>query len=389
MKSLIGAAWVWLNFISMLSIFWHGSCLENWKITKSVHNVYRVQESFVSQKRSPWLSVVLVLAALAFVGFSMVPLLGSVFQESQPSAGATPATKQAELESQAKSWELVLQKEPQNPKALQELAKVRLQQGNFKAAVAPLEQFVKLNPDQSDYAVLLAQLKQQIGDREGAAQTYRTILASKPGNLNALQGFVSLQIQQNRPEAAIGLLQDTLKTATQVNEIKPGTVDIISVQLLLGQVYASQKRFTESIVIYDEAIKANKQDFRPVLGKALILKAQGRNVEAKPLFTTAVSLAPAQYKDQVKQLASDTPPPSSSPSASPGSPSTDSKAPDASSSPSTDSKAPGASSSPSTDSKAPGASSSPSTDSKAPDASSSPSTDSKAPADSKTPSDPN
>jgi tetratricopeptide (TPR) repeat protein len=281
---------------------------------------YRVQEIFVSQKRSPWLSVILVLIALAFVGFSMLPLLGGIFQESKSSAGATSAAaKQADLEAQAKSWELVLQKEPQNPTALRGLLEVRLKQGDVKGAIAPLEQLAKLNPDETDYGVLLAQAKQQIGDREGAAQTYRTLLASKPGNLNALQGFVSLQIQQNRPEAAIGLLQDTLKTATQVNDIKPGTVDIPSVQLLLGQVYASQKRYIEAIAIYDEAIKANKQDFRPVLAKAIILKAQGKVAEAQPLFTTAVSLAPPQYKDQVKQLASNTQTSSTTSPASPSS----------------------------------------------------------------------
>ena len=351
---------------------------------------YRVQKSFVSQKRSPWLSVVLVLAVLAFVGFSMLPLLESVFKENQPSAGATSATtKQADLEAQAKSWQLVLQKEPQNPTALRGLLEVRLKQGDVKGAIAPLEQLSKLNPDQADYAVLLAQAKQQTGDREGAAQTYRTILASKPGNLNALQGFVSLQLQQNRPEAALGLLQDTLKTATQVNEIKPGTVDIISVQLLLGQVYANQKRFSEAVVIYDESIKANPQDFRPVLAKALILKEQSRIAEAKPLFTKAISLAPPQYKDQVKQLAGDTPAPSSSSSASPSSTSAPSKAPDASNSTSTPSNAPGASTTPSAPSKAPDASSSPSAPSNAPDASSSIPTAPKAPTDSKTPSDPN
>lgn len=234
----------------MLSIFWHGSCLGNWKIPKSVHNVIRVQKSFVSQKRNPWLSVVLVLAVLAFVGISMIPLLGTVFQETQPTAKATsaatpsiPSDQRAELEAQAKGYELVVQREPQNTAALRGLLEVRLKMGDIKGAIPPLEQLAKTNPDQTDYAVLLAQAKQQTGDREGAAQTYRTILASKPGNLNALQGLVSLLIQQNRPEAAIGLLQDTLKTSTQVNDIKPGTVDVISVQLLLGQVYSNQNRF--------------------------------------------------------------------------------------------------------------------------------------------------
>lgn len=293
----------------------------------------------------------LVLAVLAFVGFSMLPLLGSVFQENQPAKGATSAaTKPTDLEAQAKSWELVLQKEPQNPTALRGLLEVRLKQGDIKGAIAPLEQLVKLNPDQTDYAVLLAQAKQQTGDREGAAQTYRTILTSKPGNLNALQGLVSLLIQQNRPEAAIGLLQDTLKTATPINDMKPGTVDVISVQLLLGQVYANQKRYAESLTIYEEAIKANKQDFRPVLAKALILKEQGKLSDAKPFFTAAVSLAPAQYKDQVKQLAADPPAPTSSPSASPSS-STPAETPAPTSSPSASPSSP--STSPSSPSASP------------------------------------
>ena len=296
---------------------------------------YRVQQCFVSQKRSPWISIVLVLAVLAFVGVSMLPLLESVFQENQPTKGVTSAaTKPTDLEEQAKSWQLVLQKEPQNPTALRGLLEVRVKQGDIKGAIAPLEQLVKLNPDQTDYAVLLAQAKQQTGDREGAAQTYRTILTSKPGNLNALQGLVSLLMQQNRPEAAIGLLQDTLKTATPINDMKPGTVDIISVQLLLGQVYANQKRYAESLTIYEEAIKANKQDFRPVLAKALILKEQGKLSDAKPFFTTAVSLAPAQYKDQVKQLAADPPAPTSSPSASPSTTPTETPSPTSSPSPS-------------------------------------------------------
>ena len=263
----------------------------------------------MSQKRNPWINLVLVLAILAFVGFSMIPLLGIVFTDNSPSTEATTAStpiigaqKQAELEAQAKGYELVVQREPQNATALRGLLEARLKLGDIQAAIPPLEQIVKLNPEQADYAVLLAQAKQHVGDKEGAAQAYRSILASKPGNLDALEGLVGLYLQQKRPEAAIGLLQDTLKTATPINDMKPGTVDVISVQLLLGLVYANEKRYTEAIAIYDEAIKTNKQDFRPVLAKALILKEQGKVAQAKPLFTTAVSLAPPKYKDQVAQL---------------------------------------------------------------------------------------
>ena len=269
-----------------------------------------VKGSFVTQKRSPWIKVILILSVLAFVGISIIPLLGNVFQESQPYASATPsatptmsAQERTELEVQAKGYESVLQREPENPTALRGLLEIKLKLGDIQGAILPLEQLAELNPEQTEYGVLLAQLKEQAGDREGAAQAYRSILTSKPGDMNALQGLVSLLARQDRPEAAIGLLQDTLKTAPQVNEIQPGTIDVTSVQLLLAQIYANEKRYNEAIAIYDESIKANEQDWRPVLAKALILKEQGKIAEAQPLFDSAISLAPAKYKDQVKQLA--------------------------------------------------------------------------------------
>lgn len=255
----------------------------------------------------------------------MIPLLGSVLKDNQstaasPSPDASATSKQGELEAQANGYQLVLQREPQNPTALRGLLEIRMQQGNLKGTIEPLEQLAKLNPDLSDYGILLAQVKQQTGDREGAATAYRTILNAKPGDPYALQGLVNLLIGANRPEAAIGLLQDTLKTGTQLNQVQPGSVDITAVQLLLGQVYASAERYTEAIAIYDEGINTNKQDFRPVLAKAIVLQQQGKAAEAKPLFTTAVSLAPAQFKDQIKQLAAETPStptPTKSPSVSP------------------------------------------------------------------------
>lgn len=296
-----------------------------------VNNVNRVQRSCVSQtqKRRRWLiNLVLIVGLLGFVGFSMIPLLGAVLENTQPAptvqATSTPtqsptsadtSTRQSlELEDKARGYAQVLQDEPNNQTALDGLVRVRLQQKNIKGAIEPLEKLAKLSPEQTEYMVLLAQAKQYTGDREGAAQSYRSILASKPGDMNALQGLVALLQEQKRPEAAIGLLQDTLKTATQANQIQPGSVDVTAVQVLLGKVYAQQKRFDEAVAVFDEAIKGNQQDFQPVLYKALVLKEQGKTAEAQNLFNSAVALAPAQYKDQIKQMSAEAPTPTSSPS---------------------------------------------------------------------------
>ncbi|MEG4333161.1 tetratricopeptide repeat protein [Microcoleus sp. AT9_A2] len=277
-----------------------------------------------ANKRRGLITVVVVLSLIAFLGFSLVPILNSILQASQAQSQSTPTPtqtaqsgeKQSELlQAQARGYELVLQREPDNVTALRGLLQVRLELigqgvGDIKDAIAPLEKLASLNPETTEYGILLAQAKERTGDREGAAQAYRSILASRPGEIKALQGLVNLLLVQQRPEAAIGLLQDTLKAAPAANLAKPESVDVTSVQLILGQVYAVQKRYEEAIAIYDESAKANPKDFRPTLGKAIVLKEQGKTDEAKTLFDRATELAPPNYKDQINQLASGTPSPS-------------------------------------------------------------------------------
>jgi tetratricopeptide (TPR) repeat protein len=280
----------------------------------------------------------MAIGVIAFFGITVVLPFSGAFQQQKAAGPASPSPSSprpstsptVDLEAQAKGYEMVLQREPNNQTALRGLVDTRIQQGKLDAVVEPIQKLADLNPDQPDYGILLAQAKQRLGDREAAAELYRGILEKHPGNINALKGFSDLLIEQQRPEAAVGLLQDTIKSAEETNKAQPGTVDTASVQLLLGEVYARQDRFDEAIATYDQAIQANAQDFRPVLGKALVLKAQGKTDQAKPLFTSAAALAPARFKDQINKLAeapSPTPSPSASASPSPAGAATDKSAP--------------------------------------------------------------
>jgi tetratricopeptide (TPR) repeat protein len=291
-----------------------------------VDNGSRVQGSCVSEKRPRWgLYIILVLSVLAFLGFSVVPLLTSTLPSSQPpnrpsptvesttkaatpqSEEATKTVKKNELESLLQGYSAVLQREPDNQTALEGLVKTRLQllrefnQGKLEDLVQPLEKLSTLRPEQTRLAVLLAQVKTQLGDREGAAQTFRAILKTKPGDMFALAGLADLLIKQNRPEAAIGLLQDTLKAASTANQAQAGTINAVSVRVLLGEVYTQLQRYDEAIAAYDLAIQADTKDFRPVFNKAMVFKQQGKQTEAKTLLNTAFALAPSDFKDEIKQ----------------------------------------------------------------------------------------
>ncbi|MEO1377141.1 MAG: tetratricopeptide repeat protein [Cyanobacteria bacterium J06635_10] len=237
----------------------------------------------MSQGGNRWfVKIVLIIAVIALVGGSMVPIIAA-FNDSQQSGNTNSSTgdsasdQKSKLEDTVRGYELVLQREPENQTALRGLLETRLQllrlgQGDIKGVITPLEKLSKLNPEETRYAVLLAQAKQQTGDKEGAAQAYRTVLETQPGDLPALQGMVTLLLEQKRPEAAIGLLQESLDKAKKANKIQPRSVDTTAVQVLLGNVYAKEKRYAQALSTYDKLIKNQPKDFRPILAKAMVLK---------------------------------------------------------------------------------------------------------------------
>ncbi len=256
--------------------------------------------------RRRWvMNLIVSVSLLALAGFSLLPLVNLALDSGAATATEAnnlSAAQTSQIQAEAQGYTQVLQKEPDNQVALKGLLNARLQLGDIKGSLFPLEKIAALNPQIPDYTVLLAQTKQYLGDREGAANSYRLVLSAQPQNINALQGLVSLLLDAKRPESAMGAVKSALKKATSTAEATP-------IKLLLAQIYITQQHNTEALAIYDALIGVSKEDFRPVLAKALVLKQMGNNpTEAQALLTTATSLAPAEYKDQIKQLAQATQP---------------------------------------------------------------------------------
>jgi tetratricopeptide (TPR) repeat protein len=254
-----------------------------------------------------WLSIGLILMLFALVSFSMMPLLTSILKSDRSSQQShLSQVEQQKLASQALGYQMVLEREPDNQTALRGLLDTRLQQGDLKQAIEPLEKLAQLNPQQSDYLLLLAEAKQQIQDYEGATGSYRALLASHPEDLRALTGLTNLFQSQNRDIEAISIVKDTidraLKSTAQSGD-PASLIDIVSVQLLLGKIYFDQKNYPEALKAYKQAQQIDVNDFRPILATAIVLKEQGKNQEAQPLFQDALSRAPFAYREEIKTLA--------------------------------------------------------------------------------------
>ncbi|MCC5636097.1 tetratricopeptide repeat protein [Nostoc sp. CHAB 5844] len=109
--------------------------------------------------------ILTIVGLASFVGSTVFGVITGVQQKSQQ-----PQTSNVSIEStlqqQARGYELVLQREPNNQVALEKLAIAKLHLKDPKGAIALMEKLVQLHPERQDYQTVLEQVKKQQGKSE-------------------------------------------------------------------------------------------------------------------------------------------------------------------------------------------------------------------------------
>jgi predicted Zn-dependent protease len=109
--------------------------------------------------------LIMIVSGLFFLGSVSVPLVGMFTRQSPSEDTVTNTQQQAMLEqlkAQEKGYQTVLEREPNNPVALEGLTQTRIQLGDAKGAIAPLEKLIELYPDDEQLKKVLEILKQQV-----------------------------------------------------------------------------------------------------------------------------------------------------------------------------------------------------------------------------------
>jgi len=108
--------------------------------------------------------IVTIVSMFSFFGSTVFAIIPAIQQASQPKPAIASPSAESGLQQQARGYEMVLQREPENQLALEKLSIVRLQLKDAKGAMEPLEKLVKLHPDRQDYKTVLEDVKKRVGE---------------------------------------------------------------------------------------------------------------------------------------------------------------------------------------------------------------------------------
>ena len=121
----------------------------------------------------------IIASGVAFLGMMTLPMLnmfkGNPNSPPPPNGSAQnkppSAEEQAKIAAIADGYAKVLEREPENPTALQGLVEARLQLGDLQGAIPPLEKLTELYPEQEPLKQLLVVIKQQVAGTPPAGET--------------------------------------------------------------------------------------------------------------------------------------------------------------------------------------------------------------------------
>jgi len=229
-------------------------------------------------------------------GFSPTPQAASAGTRSSTERLAYEAFNDRRLDQAEALFQIILQREPDNPRALAGMGYIRMQQGNFMGAISFLEQ--ASHDDASDSGLTQAldtarfwfhigegQSALTAGDLTVAEKEYNAALHLRPDSAEALSGLAQTLIHAQQPVTAIPLFDRVVRANPGSSEGWRGLVQAQAAAGEAAQALATDGR--ESVAIHAQ-LSADPQYLRAL---AAAYSASGRDADAERTLESALRLA--------------------------------------------------------------------------------------------------
>ncbi len=154
-----------------------------------------------TSSQKPLQRILVILSGLAFAGtsiFGMAELFIKASQEPQNKPKTAAEVQVSQLEAVERGYEQVLQKEPENQFALQQLVDIRLQKNDLQGAIAPLEKFLKLKPNNQVALEKLARVRIQMRDAKGAVEPLEKLVKLNPDRADYKEALATVKQQVDK-----------------------------------------------------------------------------------------------------------------------------------------------------------------------------------------------
>ncbi|MCT7948840.1 tetratricopeptide repeat protein [Ancylothrix sp. C2] len=123
---------------------------------------YEISRRKQIERKQKMMAIISVISFGGSMVFGMGQLFSSAWKQPNTAVNNGVAVEQeSPLVAEARGYELVLEREPNNQVALEGLVNVRLKMGEPDKAVVSLEKLIQLNPGRQDYKTLLEEVKKR------------------------------------------------------------------------------------------------------------------------------------------------------------------------------------------------------------------------------------
>lgn len=162
------------------------------------------------------------------------------------------------------------------------LAAVELDQNHFAAAIPPLQQFVNLEPQNTNAWLILCDCAHHLGRKEDSANYARRATATAPSS-------AITWLHLARAERALGHAQQTIAAVARAADLTPDNAEMLAI---IGFSYINLNRIAEAIPPLERAARERPRDYLIQSQLGYCLGKVGRTNEAITRLRIGATLKP-------------------------------------------------------------------------------------------------
>ncbi|XVF08031.1 hypothetical protein REPUB_Repub06bG0190300 [Reevesia pubescens] len=230
-------------------------------------------------------------AALFFTRFHQKPALAAA-PTATPTVETASKDTNISLEEQEKAIEEHLSQNPNDVEALRSLMEVKIKSKKLQQAIEVIDRLIELEPEDTEWPMLKAQIHSYGGDFELAKNEFEEILAKDPVRVEAFHGLVMAYSESGQK---LKELEKRIEGAMEKCKKEKKNKDFRDFKLLIAQIRVIEGNHSEALKVYEGLVKEEPRDFRPYLCMGIIYSLLKKKDDAEKQFDKFRKLVPRNH----------------------------------------------------------------------------------------------